>query len=65
MLNTKCNKCNGKGRDLNKTYVNCNNCGGIGFIPTEEGREFLEFIKDHLFAELERRVEELENKIKD
>lgn len=51
-LDVKCWQCNAHPRTESNEMVrdengNCEYCGGTGFIPTDNGREILRFIKRH------------------
>ncbi len=64
-LETKCEICDGEGRlkKKNSYYFPCDNCNAVGFLPTEEGKQLLDFIERHLsIAYLAERIYSLEIK---
>jgi len=53
-LDVRCWKCWGEGVVANEDHgdmVPCSACGGVGWIPTDEGRRLLDFIERHLVFE--------------
>lgn len=63
-LEVKCWQCWGLGRisvEDHGEMMECPECGGIGWIPTEEGNRLLLFLKRHLSLEVEEVEEEEES----
>lgn len=62
MLETKCERCDGKGTMKGTYFSPCYLCGGKGFILTKEGKMLLDFVKKHLsIRDLVDRIEDLES----
>ncbi|GLI35777.1 hypothetical protein [Desulforhabdus amnigena] len=54
-LDFKCWRCWGEGvisLGDHGDMVECPECGGIGWIPTEDGKQLLEFLHRHLAIEV-------------
>ena len=50
-LEFKCWKCWGSGVLSSENHggvMDCPECGGLGWIPTEDGKRILQFIQKHL-----------------
>ncbi len=50
-LETKCWKCWGHGvlsAEDHSGNIECPECGGLGWLPTEDGRKLLDFVERHL-----------------
>ncbi len=55
-LESKCWKCWGSGVipwNDHAEVMACPECGGIGWIPTDEGKRLLDFLKRHLGLDYE------------
>jgi len=55
-LDVKCWKCWGSGlisADDHGEMIGCPECGGIGWIPTEDGNRLLAFLQRHLALDVE------------
>lgn len=55
-LDIKCWKCWGSGIvsavENHGEVIECPECGGVGYIPTDEGLKILEFLQRHLSFDL-------------
>lgn len=51
-LDVKCWKCWGSGMVMavenHGDMIECPECGGIGYIPTDDGNRLIEFLQRHL-----------------
>ena len=62
-LETKCWKCWGSGVipwNDHAELMACPECGGLGWIPTDEGKRLLDFLRRHLGLEFEEEEEPAE-----
>jgi hypothetical protein len=60
-LEVKCWTCWGSGLvpwNDHAELVGCPECGGIGWLPTEDGKRLLDFLKRHLGIEFEAETTE-------
>jgi DnaJ-class molecular chaperone len=61
VLDNECTNCKGEGffQGADTTEpVECMECHGVGWVPTEEGRTLLDFLQRHLIIELEEEDED-------
>jgi hypothetical protein len=62
-LEGKCWKCWGSGVvpwNDHAEVMDCPECGGIGWIPTDDGKRLLDFLKRHLALDVEEEEEPVE-----
>jgi hypothetical protein len=62
-LETKCWQCWGNGVipwNDHGELIDCPECGGLGWIPTDEGKRLLDFVKRHLGLDFEEEEEPAE-----
>jgi hypothetical protein len=55
-LETKCWGCWGEGVISSENHggmVECGQCSGVGWIPTEDGKRLLEFLQRHLVIDFD------------
>ncbi len=60
-LEFKCSKCWGSGLlplEDHGEMIPCPDCGGLGWIPTDEGNRLLDFLQRHLAFRFEEEDEE-------
>jgi hypothetical protein len=60
-LEVRCWKCWGEGvlaLEDHGEMVECSECVGLGWIPTQEGKKLLDFLQRHLVIESEEENEE-------
>ncbi len=62
-LETKCWQCWGSGVipwNDHAELIDCPGCGGLGWIPTDEGKRLLDFLRRHLGLDFEEEAEPAE-----